>query len=363
MKAIAHLRIGARLTLGFALIIALLATIAGVGFAKLNVIAADIEVILYDRYANVALAQKVENEVNRQLSALRTALISVERSVVAAELAKVEDSKAVVRQAIEQLRTRVRAERDRAALRTLTEQQEAFHQREELLLQHIQAGRTDEARNALLTQILPLQATYLAAIEDFAETQAGGMEAYGAEALKAAHDAKLLSGLLAGIAVLMAVAVAFVLTRSITRPIAQALRVARTVAAGDLTSRIEVEGKDEMADLLTALRRMNDNLARIVSEVARAAIRSPAAHTRSPLVARIFPTAPKSRRPASSRPRPRWSRSPQPCDTARTPRAPPQGWRRRPAPSPAAAARPSPRWCPRWHPSARVRAASPTSPA
>ncbi|WP_288253476.1 methyl-accepting chemotaxis protein [uncultured Hydrogenophaga sp.] len=267
MKAIAHLRIGARLTLGFALIIALLATIAGVGFAKLNVIAADIEVILHDRYANVALAQKVENEVNRQLSALRTALISVERSVVAAELAKVEDSKAVVRQAIEQLRTRVRAERDRAALRTLTEQQEAFHQREELLLQHIQAGRTDEARNALLTQILPLQATYLAAIEDFAETQAGGMEAYGAEALKAAHDAKLLSGLLAGIAVLMAVAVAFVLTRSITRPIAQALRVARTVAAGDLTSRIEVEGKDEMADLLTALRSMNDNLARIVSEV------------------------------------------------------------------------------------------------
>ncbi len=266
MKAIAHLRIGTRLTLGFALIIALLATIAGVGFAKLNVIAGDIDVILHDRYANVALAQKVENEVNRQLNALRTALIATERSAVAAELARVDASKPVVTKAIAQLRAS-QAGRDQAALHALVEQHEAFRQREDRLLDHLKAGRTEDARNELLTQILPLQTTYLAAIEAFAETQAGGMEAYGAEALKAAHDAKLLSALLAGIAVLMAVAVAFVLTRSITLPIAQALRVARTVAAGDLTSRIEVDGRDEMAELLTALRSMNDNLARIVSEV------------------------------------------------------------------------------------------------
>jgi methyl-accepting chemotaxis protein len=267
MKAIAHLRIGTRLTLGFALIIALLATIAGVGFAKLNIIAGDIDVILHDRYANVALAQRLENEVNQQLNALRTALIATERGLVDAELAKVEASKPVVTKAIEQLQGRVQAGRDQGALRTLMEQQTAFRQREDRLLEHLKAGRTDDARSELLTHILPLQTTYLAAIEAFAETQAAGMESYGAEALEAAHDAKLLSGLLAAIAVLMAVAVAFVLTRSITLPIAQALRVARTVAAGDLTSRIQVQGTDEMAELLTALRNMNDNLARIVSEV------------------------------------------------------------------------------------------------
>ncbi len=267
MKAIAHLRIGARLTLGFALIIALLASIAGVGFAKLNVIADDIEVILHERYASVALAQKVENETNRQLNALRTALIATERSLVEAEVAKVQASKPLVMKAIEQLRTSVHDERGRAALRSLIEQHDAFRQREDLLLEHIKAGRTEEARSELLTHLLPLQTRYLTAIEDFAETQAGGMEAYGAEALEAAHDAKMLSGLLAAIAVLLAAAIAFVLTRSITLPIAQALRVARTVAAGDLTSRIQVQGRDEMAELLTALRTMNDNLVRIVSEV------------------------------------------------------------------------------------------------
>jgi len=58
-----------------------------------------------------------------------------------------------------------------------------------------------------------------------------------------------------------------VLTRSITRPLNHAVRLARTVAEGDLTSRIEVSGRDETAELLTALKSMNGNLQNIVHQV------------------------------------------------------------------------------------------------
>ncbi|WP_457832336.1 HAMP domain-containing protein, partial [Staphylococcus aureus] len=44
--------------------------------------------------------------------------------------------------------------------------------------------------------------------------------------------------------------VALMITRSITRPIFQAVKVAETVAAGDLRSAVVVEGRDEMAQLL-----------------------------------------------------------------------------------------------------------------
>ena len=57
------------------------------------------------------------------------------------------------------------------------------------------------------------------------------------------------------------------LTRGIVRPLHRAVGVARTVAAGDLTSRIEAEGKDETAQLLHALGDMNENLLRIVHQV------------------------------------------------------------------------------------------------
>jgi methyl-accepting chemotaxis protein len=57
------------------------------------------------------------------------------------------------------------------------------------------------------------------------------------------------------------------LVTSITRPLNTAVLIAQTVAAGDLRSEVIVSGKDETAQLLQALKDMNDNLVRIVSEV------------------------------------------------------------------------------------------------
>ena len=73
-----------------------------------------------------------------------------------------------------------------------------------------------------------------------------------------------------GAAVLVAVLTAFsiLIARSITRPLARAVAIAKTVAAGDLSTHIEpVASKDETGDLLRALREMHDSLERIVGEV------------------------------------------------------------------------------------------------
>ena len=60
---------------------------------------------------------------------------------------------------------------------------------------------------------------------------------------------------------------AWFITRSIVRPINHAVRVARTVAGGDLSSHIEVRSKDEIGQLSAALKEMNQSLVSIVSEV------------------------------------------------------------------------------------------------
>ncbi len=54
---------------------------------------------------------------------------------------------------------------------------------------------------------------------------------------------------------------------SITGPLNKAVSIAETVAAGDLTSDIDANRKDETGKLMRALKVMNDNLARIVGQV------------------------------------------------------------------------------------------------
>jgi methyl-accepting chemotaxis protein len=67
--------------------------------------------------------------------------------------------------------------------------------------------------------------------------------------------------------VLLAAFMAFWLIRLIARPLHEAVLVARSVAAGDLTQRIEVKSSNETGQLLQALKEMNDSLAKTVSAV------------------------------------------------------------------------------------------------
>jgi methyl-accepting chemotaxis protein len=60
---------------------------------------------------------------------------------------------------------------------------------------------------------------------------------------------------------------AWLTAASITRPLHQAVEVAAAVAKGDLTQRIEVKTRDEVGQLLQALKDMNASLGNIVGEV------------------------------------------------------------------------------------------------
>jgi methyl-accepting chemotaxis protein len=57
------------------------------------------------------------------------------------------------------------------------------------------------------------------------------------------------------------------ISRAIVGPIRRAVQVAEQVARGDLRSNIRISGNDETAQLLAALKSMNDNLARVVGSV------------------------------------------------------------------------------------------------
>ena len=65
----------------------------------------------------------------------------------------------------------------------------------------------------------------------------------------------------------LAFLLAWAITRSIGRPIAFSVKLAQRVASGDLSTEVRVEGRDEAAQLLAALRDMNDGLSRIVLQI------------------------------------------------------------------------------------------------
>ena len=91
---------------------------------------------------------------------------------------------------------------------------------------------------------------------------------------KAAHDAQstyeaarhwiiAILGSCTALALLMAYAI----TRSITVPVGQAVAAANSLSEGDLTVQIHVTGRDEIAQLMSAMQHMVEKLAHVVTEV------------------------------------------------------------------------------------------------
>ncbi|WP_310448177.1 Tar ligand binding domain-containing protein, partial [Thiobacillus sp.] len=74
-----------------------------------------------------------------------------------------------------------------------------------------------------------------------------------------------IAGILFGL--ILASVVGYWLVRAISRPLNEAVRVAKSVAAGDLTQTINVHSQDETGQLMGAMQDMNTSLADIVSQV------------------------------------------------------------------------------------------------
>jgi methyl-accepting chemotaxis protein len=88
---------------------------------------------------------------------------------------------------------------------------------------------------------------------------------------RGAKEFKTALATLVGIALLAAavsLAIALVMSRAIVRPLRRAIGMAGQIAQGDLTADLDARGKDETAELLRALARMQEDLRRLVAEVA-----------------------------------------------------------------------------------------------
>ncbi len=94
----------------------------------------------------------------------------------------------------------------------------------------------------------------------------GGVDAYK-KGMESYQSSRALIIVVLIVSIALGMLLAFVIARIVSRPLQHAVKVAQTVAAGDLTSHIDVDTRDETGLLLQALKEMNQSLLQVVSEV------------------------------------------------------------------------------------------------
>ena len=128
-------------------------------------------------------------------------------------------------------------------------------------------GDFEGAKRMFDKDVTPITAAYLAEVKRFAEMQITAADGVANSIIDTYTSTRTLLIELGLLAIVVGVVFAWRITRSITHPIRAAVKVAETVAAGDLTSTILVASRDETGQLMHALKTMNDSLVAIVGQV------------------------------------------------------------------------------------------------
>ncbi len=270
MKKIDNLRIGVKLGAAFAVVLALLAVMIAVAVINLARLNAGTERIAGVEYTKTKLETEALDNVRGSIARVFQIVTDADPVHAAGARERLQANANGFREPLAKLETMLVDADGRALLAKAHQSGDAYGASFEQVLKLIDAGRRDDAR------ALAFGETY-ARLHAFADDLRAllmfgrkSFEAAGSESEQTyAASRNLLLGLGAA-ALAIGVFLAWRVTRSIARPIGAAVKVAESVAAGELGTRIEVGTTDETGQLLAALKRMDVRLTDIVRDVRKA---------------------------------------------------------------------------------------------
>ena len=265
-----NLRIGARLIASFALVIVILVAISILAVVRMNDLNNSINEAVDVRYPMTALAadamrETLENGIDLRNAALAGNLPEAEKA-----LAGIDKNRNDINSDLGKIEKLINTERGRELMRIVREKEKRLAAEFD---EAYKLARNDRAALAafIRSNIAPHNNALVQALQEFSQFQAKMMEKAGRDTDVMYETGRNLVVGGAIIATLLSALLGFLLARSITRPIGDALNAANALATGDLTVDIQIKGKDEVGQLMSAMHAMVGKLGEIIGEVRGAA--------------------------------------------------------------------------------------------
>ncbi|ELX13428.1 methyl-accepting chemotaxis protein [Janthinobacterium sp. HH01] len=268
--AIANMKVGTRLSLGFGLVLALLLSVALLGVYNMSTIHAKLDSIVSLNVARGDLVQEMSESVHIVARVTRTVVLLTDQAAIRNELAKLQAARANYNKAAEALsRLPATARGLEIRARIAAAGQEARPLTDKVVAM-AQANQDAEATDVLMKQAGPATQRWQDVMDEYAALQKENNQADTAAATAAYQSARVLMLALSGLAVAVGACAAVVIARTLLHQLGgepdYAAGIASRIAAGDLTVSVDTRSGDQHS-MLHAMKLMRDALAGIVSEV------------------------------------------------------------------------------------------------
>ena len=262
------MKISTRLAFAFGLMVVMLFALGVLTVVNMNRLQSDVDDLVKRRIVIVKQLAALKEEANLQARAARNMALFTKPEIVLGEREKIVASRARATEVYQTLNGLILSGAGRELLEQMERARDPYANAVQHFLQLVEQGNRDGAVSHLLEGVRPKQLEYFQMIDRQSELQSKRAAEAGEDAVATTSLIRtvfLVTGL---VAVVAAIGVAVWIIRAISTPINEAVSLARAVAAGDLTHRVEVRGRrSETAHLLLALKAMQESLQRVVANV------------------------------------------------------------------------------------------------
>ena len=259
-----NLKIGTRLGIGFAVVLALLVLIAVIGSLRLSSLQAEITDVVSDKNVKVATSNDMIDSVNMIGLLHRNMLIMKSDEDLRSFAQGVADERANLLKKLEALDAMSFGDEGERLLGDIKSARQAFVGVQQQFENLIQQRNFEAATSVFSETYRPAYLTYLDALKKFIGYQTDLMQETGRQAeVLGEQSVTLLIGL-AIAALLIGVAFAIFITRSITRPVAEVSAAAKKMAGGDFNFDLKSDAKDEVGEVVRAVADVQASVKRMI---------------------------------------------------------------------------------------------------
>jgi len=267
MKFLSNMKIGHRLALGFAVVLALSILVTAISIVKLNSVAAAAERMLDQPIKKERLIGDWASNI--AVAVIRTSAIikSSDPSLTDFFARNIEETNAKAATYLKDVEASLSTPEEKAIFEKMMALRDGYAGGRKEAVRLKSEGKNDEAMRVHDQVYIPAATAYQANIQALVALQRKQVDELRDEIRTTRNDSFRTMLLLGALSVAFGSLCAWWLTRSITRPVQSAVALARRVAAGDLTSRSETYAKDEIGVLQDTLADMNAKLHGLVTEI------------------------------------------------------------------------------------------------
>ncbi len=270
-----NLKIGVRLALGFALVLALLIAISTLSLQRISALDREVGIMANEQFPKTVLANDIIDAVNLATRQLRNAILYTGQERTSS-LEQITQQGKKINEALEKLEKLLSSNKDRELFKLMVAARADYRASQEKAIQIINSDKKPDVQKTEFVQLLQgelrkTQGEYMKRVNDLIDYQTELVAQSGKNATSMAAEAKQLILIMAIVALVIAILFAWWVTRSITKPLGEAVGAASRLAEGDLTVRLDTDSKDEVGQLMAAMQNMIARLTQIIGEVRTAA--------------------------------------------------------------------------------------------